>query len=715
MSDAARTDPRLAVRIAVDIGGTFTDGIAQLGADGAILTAKELTTPQDPSLAVATVVAELLRQARIIAGARGLEVEHRDVVHGTTLVTNAILERKGARTGLVVTRGTADALRIAREMRYDLYDLDIELPEPLVDRADVIEIDGRLDARGRELEPVSEQALEAVVERVRARGIESLGICLLHAYLDPIHEERVAGHLRRALPHLSISLSSRVANEIREYERMSTVAANAYVQPLAATYLRKLRSSLEEVGAAGPLRIMISSGGFTSDQSAADDPIDLLESGPAGGVLSALNTAALVGVADVLTFDMGGTTAKACVATDGAPAITYLFEAARARRFKKGSGLPILVPSIDLIEIGAGGGSIASRNALGLLKVGPQSAGAAPGPVSYALGGRDPTVTDADLMLGYLDPDNFLGGRMRLDAGLAEQAMQRLAGELGIGAMKLAQGICEVVNESMASAARVHVAEKGLDPRSLTMVATGGAGPVHAVEVAHKLGIRRILCSVAAGVGSCLGFLSAPARADRAWSNTRLLHAVDPAELVRVMQQLRASAAQELALAGVAEQAMEFVVAADLRYAGQGHSIAIELPFGELGGGSAETLTRLFEQRYAQLYGQTLPGGVLQVVTWRLCGRSAQRTQEFHLEPSAAQGSQARPAGRRRIHLPLLQGFGEVPVHDRYGLPPGTVLEGPLLLQEAESTVVVARPARVEVLANLSVSITLPQDDRSSR
>ncbi|MCA3177517.1 MAG: hydantoinase/oxoprolinase family protein [Burkholderiaceae bacterium] len=715
MSAGAGTDPPLAVRIAVDIGGTFTDGIAQIDADGAILTAKELTTPQDPSLAVATVVAELLRQAGLVAEARGLEVLHRDVVHGTTLVTNAILERKGARTGLVVTRGTADTLRIAREMRYDLYDLDIELPEPLVDRTDVIEIDGRLDARGTELEPVSDRALEDVVAHVRERGIESLGICLLHAYLEPAHEERVARYLRHALPKLSISVSNRVANEIREYERMSTVAANAYVQPLAATYLRKLRRSLEEVGAVGPLRIMLSSGGFTSDQSAADDPIDLLESGPAGGVLSALNTAALVGVTDVLTFDMGGTTAKACVATDGAPAITYLFEAARARRFKKGSGLPILVPSIDLIEIGAGGGSIASRDALGLLKVGPQSAGAAPGPVCYGLGGHDPTVTDADLMLGYLDPDSFLGGRMRLDARLSEAAMQRLAGELGIAPMKLAQGICEVVNESMASAARVHVAEKGLDPRGLTMVATGGAGPVHAVEVAHKLGIRRILCSVAAGVGSCLGFLSAPARADRAWSNARMLHAVDSAELVRVMRHLRASAAKELAQAGVAEESMVFVIVADLRYAGQGHSIAVELSFDELDTGLAAMIARRFEQRYVQLYGQTLPGGVLQVVTWRLRGRSAQRSQEFHLEPSATPGSRAATAGYRRIYLPPLQRFGEVPVHDRYALAPGTVLEGPLLLQEAESTVVVARPARVEVLPNRSLSITLPQDDRSSR
>ncbi|MGD9942644.1 MAG: hydantoinase/oxoprolinase family protein [Burkholderiaceae bacterium] len=715
MSGSSRAQNRLPVRIAVDIGGTFTDGIAQLGDDGLILTAKELTTPQDPSLAVATVVAKLLEQARAAAGVRGATAEHREVVHGTTLVTNAILERKGPHTGLIVTRGTADALRIAREMRYDLYDLDIELPEPLVDRADIIEIDGRLDARGRELEPVSAEALDAALAQIRARGIESLGICLLHSYLDPRHEQVVAQHVRRALPELSISLSSQIASEIREFERMSTVAANAYVQPLAASYLRRLRQSLENVGATGPLRIMISSGGFTSDQSAADDPIDLLESGPAGGVLSALNTAALTGVTEVLTFDMGGTTAKACVATEGVPAITYLFEAARARRFKKGSGLPILVPSIDLIEIGAGGGSIAYRNALGLLNVGPQSAGAVPGPACYGLGGNDPTVTDADLMLGYLDPENFLGGRMRLDPSLTERAMQRLAEELGITPMKLAQGICEVVNESMACAARVHVAEKGLDPRNLTMVATGGAGPVHAVEVAHKLGIRRILCSVAAGVGSCLGFLSAPARADRAWSNAALLEAVDGLELGRVMQQLRASAADELLSAGVSEQEMEFTVTADLRYVGQGHSIAVDMPFESLDADMPRMLAGLFERKYVQLYGQVLPGGVVQVVTWRLSGRSKQQTRQFHLEPAEAGTSGVRPAGHRQIYLPQRQAFGEVPIYDRYRVPPGSVLQAPLLLQEAESTIVVARAAEVQVLPDFSISITLSQDDRSSQ
>jgi N-methylhydantoinase A len=697
------------VRIAVDIGGTFTDGVAQLGARGRILTDKVLTTPDDPSLAVADIVARLLDQARIELGGEPGALVHQEVVHGTTLITNAIIERRGAHTALIVTAGTGDTLRIAREIRYDLYDIDIELPEPLVARDAVFELDERLDARGNELVPIAPEALERLVAEVRASGAQALGVCLLHSYLDPAHEEAVAAYFRDALPGLPVSISSRVAGEIREYERMSTVAANAYVQPLAATYLHKLRRSLVEVGAAGPLRIMVSSGGFTSDRSAAEVPIVLLESGPAGGVLSALNTAAAAGVSDVLTFDMGGTTAKACVATGGVPSITYLFEAARARRFKKGSGLPVLVPSIDLIEIGAGGGSIAFRSVLGLLNVGPQSAGAKPGPACYGQGGEDPTVTDADLILGYLDAGNFLGGRMRLDVGLARRAVERLATELGIAPLDLAWGICEVVNENMASAARVHVAEKGLDPRTLTMVATGGAGPVHAVEIAHKLGIRRVVCSIAAGVGSCLGFLSAPARADRAWSKTQPLADVDPAELAAVVVQLRASAAAELATAGVDPADMRFTLGADVRYAGQGHTLGIDQPLADVDDRAPQTFERLFVRRYEQLYGQTVPGGLVQVVTWRLSGRSTSDTQDFRL---AAVHPDAPPApiAHRPIYLPAGRGYGTVPVYERYALAPGTVLTGPLLLQEPESTLVVARDAEVEILANLSVSVTLRAD-----
>lgn len=695
----------VAIRIGVDIGGTFTDGVAQMVGQGRILTAKELTDVVDPSRGVALVVSKLLDQTRRALG-QGADIRTQEVVHGTTLVTNAILERKGVKTGLVVTRGTGDALQIAREIRYDMYDIDIELPEPLVPRTAVLTVGGRLDASGNELQPITPEMLDVLADEVEALGVESIGICTLHSYIAPVHEERIAAHLRKRFPELSISMSSRVAPEPREYERMSTVAANAYVQPIAEIYLRKLQDSLKEVGASSPLNIMVSSGGFTSVRSAADVPIVLLESGPAGGVLGALNTAAAVGVCDVLTFDMGGTTAKACVARDGVPSITFLFEAARARRFKKGSGLPILVPSIDLIEIGAGGGSIAHRSVLGLLNVGPQSAGASPGPACYGQGGVEPTVTDADLLLGYLDPDNFLGGRMKLHKDLARQAMDNLGAKLSLSGDEVAIGICDIVNENMASAARVHVAEKGMDPRSLTMLATGGAGPVHAIEVARKLGIRRVLCGIAAGVGSCLGFLAAPARADRAWARAQPLADVDKSELSAAVGQMRESAIEELSAAGVEAADMAFVLSADMRYLGQGHPISVESVLEDGADVEPAGFAALFTERYAALYGKTVPGGVEQVMAWRLSGRSKKATQAFHLH--AVHGNEdIEPVALRSIYLPDERAFSEVPVFDRYALPAGAQLDGPLLLQEPESTIVVARRARVDVLADLTVSITL--------
>jgi N-methylhydantoinase A len=698
------------IRVAVDIGGTFTDGVAEIGEGGHILTAKRLTTPGDPSLAVADVVADLVALARRGRNGGAAEISCRDIVHGTTLVTNTIIERKGVRTALVVTAGTRDTLEIAREIRYDSYDLDIELPRPLVPTRLIFEIDERLDASGRVLRRLDQAALKTLADRIARARVEAVGVCLLHSYLNPGHEAEIGAFLASRLPNLSISLSSRIAREMREYERMSTVAANAYVQPLASRYIRKLRRGLDEVGAKGPLRIMVSSGGFASDEAAAEAPITLLESGPAGGVISALNTAALAGVHDVLTFDMGGTTAKACVAVGGQPSVTYLFETARARRFKRGSGLPVLIPSIDLIEIGAGGGSIAAKSELGLLNVGPRSAAAVPGPACYGLGGTDPTVTDADLVLGYLDPGNFLGGRMSLDRSLADAAMARLARDLGIAPLELARGICDLVNENMATAARIHIAEHGLDPRALTMAATGGAGPVHAVEVAHKLGMRRVLCGVAAGVGSCLGFLAAPARADRVLPKAQPIGEVRPAELAPILAMLKGQIVEDLRKAGIADPAMEFLLSADIRYSGQGHSLVIEAPFAGFDEGAPSRYHEMFTSRYRQLYGHLVPGAVAQVVTWRLTGRSATRSREFIVDGVGAPAGTAshRQARERRIFLHDRRDYAVVPVHDRYALAPGTRLDGPLLLQEPESTIVVARAAQVEVLGNGTISIALP-------
>jgi N-methylhydantoinase A len=693
------------VRIAVDIGGTFTDGLAALSPGGEIWVAKTLTTPRDPGEAVSTVIAELLQQ---MAAARkaGDSPKITEVVHGTTLVTNTLIERKGAPTGLVVTKGTRDVLDIGREWRYDLYDLNLEIPEPLVALGKRHEVDERMDASGTVVVALGDSELERLLHAIDGLGVTSVAICLLHAYVSDAHEKKAAAALRSRFPDMAISISSGIAREIREYERMSTTAANAYVQPLVAQYLRNLDRRVSALVPEAPLRIMVSSGGFTSGEAAAETPILLLESGPAGGVLSALNTARANGIDQILAFDMGGTTAKACVAVGGEPLIAHSFEAARVRRFKRGSGLPILIPSIDLIEIGAGGGSIAHVNELGLLNVGPESAGADPGPACYGQGGTDATVTDADLALGYLNPDNFLGGEMQLRADLAQAALAKLAAKLQLSATEVAYGICDIVNENMAAAARIHIAEKGHDPRAFSMVATGGAGPVHVVEVARKLRIPRVLATIAAGAGSCLGLLAAPARVDRSWSNPTLVRDIDWSRVAKVYAQLRADAERELASAGAARAGIKWYIGAEMRYAGQGHNVSVTLPWMRIDRSTAAPLVREFERNYRQLYGHLVPNAVPQVITWRLTGRSAVKSHRFTWGDERAR-SKPNLRGKREIFLPQRKRYASVPVYERYSLAPGTRLAGPLILEERESTLVVPVVARIEILRDYTVSVLM--------
>jgi N-methylhydantoinase A len=695
-------DPRQRLRIAVDIGGTFTDGVAEEAASGRIWVGKCLTTPDDPGVGVSEVVGQLL--AKI--GGEDAPGNVSEVVHGTTLVTNTLIERKGVPTGLVVTAGTADALDIRRETRYDLYELDLELPEPLVRPERRYEIEERLDSAGEVVAPLSDESIDAVVRALTDSGVEAIAVCLLHGYVNDVHERRLHAALRRRLPGVSISISSRVAREIREYERMSTTVANAYVQPLMARYLGLLSERMRQVGIPGQLRIMLSSGGFTSAEAAVETPILLLESGPAAGVLSAVNTGFLSDIDHVLAFDMGGTTAKACVAIGGAPAVAHTFEAARVRRFKRGSGLPILIPSIDLIEIGAGGGSIASVDSLGLLKVGPQSAGSVPGPAAYDRGGTEATVTDADLVLGYLDADNFLGGEMTLRRDLAEGALGRLGDRLGLDQAEIAWGIANIVHENMAAAARIHIAEKGLDPRAFTMVATGGAGPVHAVEVARKLRIKRLLCPIAAGAGSCLGLLAAPARVDRSWSKLELLDALDWDEVRGVLAGLHQDARSELHSAGAGEASVSWTLTLEMRYAGQGSTMNVMLPYADVGPSLTPTIRTAFEENYRALYGSVVPHAHPEVVTWRLTGKSELLAKSFTWAEMRGKDDNAPPR-RREIYLPLSGSYAEVAVYDRYALPAGTVIDGPVVLEERESTLVVPVPARIEILPNLTVSITL--------
>ncbi|MCC6469839.1 MAG: hydantoinase/oxoprolinase family protein, partial [Alphaproteobacteria bacterium] len=581
------------LEIAVDVGGTFTDGVLLDTATDKIFVAKALTTPSDPGEAIVTVVDDLLRQARDPLGS-GSPGAVRRVVHGTTLITNTLIERRGGRTALVVTKGTRDVLDIARELRYDTYDLAIEYPVPLVPVEDRYELAERLGPQGQVWRRLAKSDLSGLTRRIAAKGYDAVAICLMHASVDDAHERAVAKALAAKLKGIPISTSAEVAREIGEYERMSTVTANAYVQPMVARYLAALVDRLKKLALDATLDIMVSNGGFTSGRLASRTPIRLLESGPAGGVMSGINCAQVEGITRVLAFDMGGTTAKACVAVDGKPSITHSFEFGRVQRFKRGSGLPAVVPSIDLIEIGAGGGSLASLNALGLLQVGPQSAGAEPGPACYGQGGTQATVTDADLLLGYLDPDAFLGGRMKLDVGQARAALATIGGRLGLNAEQAAWGVHDVVNEKMAAAARTHIAEKGLDARRFVMVTTGGAGPVHAIDVARRLRIGEILCPIASGVGSCLGFLAAPARADRSWSKVERLADLDFGGLRTRAKAARDEIAGELRLCGLDPKDIVWTWSAEMRYLGQGNSIKVDLG-ADLAGLDAAEAARRFE------------------------------------------------------------------------------------------------------------------------
>ena len=686
----------MSYQIAVDIGGTFTDGVLLDEASHRIWVGKTLTTYDDPGNGIADVVEQLLAQKP------DNDQAITRVVHGTTLITNTLLERKGSRVALIVNQGTRDTLDIRRELRYDIYDLTITFPPPLVAPDDRYEVSCRIGPDGAVWQPVDESELGDVASAVANSGAEAVGVCLLHAAVSGENEQAIADTVRASAPELPVTLSSELAAEIGEYERMSTVAANAYVQPTVARYLGMLNGRLRDMGIDGRLDIMVSNGGFTDADQAARFPIRLLESGPAGGVLSAINCGAVNGIDRLLAFDMGGTTAKSCLAVDGKPEITHLFEFARERRFKRGSGLPAKSPSIDLIEIGAGGGSIARIDGLGLLQVGPDSAGSEPGPACYGLGGEAATVTDADLVLGYLDAGSFLGGRMKLDVDRARDALAKTGAAIGLDTVATAWGIHDIVNENMAAAARTHIAEKGHDARRFAMIATGGAGPVHAIDVARRLRIRRIVCPVASGVGSCLGFLAAPARSDRSWSKVEALCDADLDAVTVRLAEARASGGAELAAAGIDPCKVAWRATAELRYVGQGNTVDVTID----GRPERDAILAGFEGAYGKVFGRLVPGGVPEVVTWRLVGTSPMPPRPFALD-AAELGDGT--ASTRAIYLPDISDFADVPVYDRYALAPDTRLEAPLVMVEPESTLVVAYPAEVAVLADGSVEVLLTE------
>jgi N-methylhydantoinase A/oxoprolinase/acetone carboxylase beta subunit len=697
-------------RFGFDIGGTFTDFVLIDAASGHVESYKTLTTPDAPSRAVLEGWTALLERT----GASGSEVA--TAIHGTTLITNALIERKGATTALVTTRGFADVLDTQREMRYDIYDLHGGPVEHLVPRFLRFEADGRLDTFGEEVEPVDPTSLQPMLELLDEAGVRedigSVAICFLNAFTNPAHEQAVRAWLEERMPHATFSLSSEVAPEIREYERMSTTVCNAYVQPLTERYLRRLQQDLGASGYAHELYLMLSSGGVTNLDKAASLPVRLVESGPAAGALAAVFYGELTGNADLVSFDMGGTTAKMCLIRDGQPSMADTFEIARVHRFKRGSGLPVRVPTIELIEIGAGGGSIARVDELGLLKVGPHSAGADPGPASYGAGGTEPTVTDADAVLGYLNPDYFLGGRMTLDLGAAERAVrEKVAEPLGLDLAEAAYGVHRVVNETMISATRVHIAEQGADPRRLKLIAFGGAGPVHADAIARALKMQGYICPASAGVASALGFLTAPASFEFARTHIARLSDENLGDLEHIYRELEEEGRATLAEAGVPEEAMRFVRQADLRHVGQGHEIVVELPHGDLAGVDlGEELKPHFYESYERIYGHAHRHLDLEITTCRLTASGPKPT--VTLEELRAGGSpEAAVKGSREAFFAEAGGFVDTPLYDRSKLAPGATFEGPAIVEEVDSTAVIGPGTTVTVDAYANLVATFHGGD----
>jgi N-methylhydantoinase A len=670
-------------RLAVDIGGTFTD--LALEANGKRTSVKVLTTPRAPEEGVLTGIAEILKESGVKPADLGL------VIHGTTLATNAIIERKGARTALIVTEGFRDSIEMAFEHRFEQYDIFMQKPPPLVPRDLRFGIPERLDGRGNVLIPLDEDAVRALVPKLEAQKIEAVAIGYMHAYLDGKHERRTRDILGELMPGLSITLSSEASPEIREYERWSTAVANAYVQPVMDRYLGRLDKALRERGFTCPLYMITSGGGLTALETARKFPIRLVESGPAGGAILAAALARQCGLDKVLSFDMGGTTAKICLIDDGEPQHSRTFEVARQYRFLKGSGLPLRIPVIEMVEIGAGGGSIAHVDSLARINVGPESAGAEPGPASYGRGGTEPTVTDADVVLGRLDPGYFAGGTIKLSPDKAGDAVDKAVGApLDLKRLDAAFGVSEIVEENMANAARVHAVERGKELQARTMIAFGGAAPIHAARLAEKLGIDRVLVPEGAGVGSAVGFLMAPVAYEVVRSRYVQLDRdkFDPAFVNRLFAEMRAEA--EAVVKAAAPQAKLIATrTADMRYRGQGHEITVALPNGEFTAQSRETLIELYEKGYAATFGRTIPGLAVEIMNWTL--RLAAEQPPVPKCPPQPADKPAKARGRRPVYDPADQDMRDVPVYHRTDLSIGSHIPGPAVIAEDETTTIVPK------------------------
>jgi len=669
-----------AIRLGVDIGGTFTDVALEVG--DRRYTAKGLTTARAPETGVLAIV-------RAITGEAGIEPgEVQLIIHGTTLATNALIERKGAKTALLTTEGFRDVVEIRHENRFEQYDVNIDLPPPLVPRRLRVPIRERIDAQGNVLVPLDEASMTRALNLIAAQNVEAVAIGFLHSFTNPEHERRVGEAVGRRLPHVAVSLSSDVSPEMREYERFSTACANAYLQPLIGSYLNRLVRELEQSGFRCPMLLMTSGGGVTTTETAIRFPVRLVESGPAGGAIFAACIARQHELDQVVSFDMGGTTAKICFIDQGRPQTSRAFEVARVYRFTKGSGLPLRIPVIEMVEIGAGGGSIAAIDSLGRITVGPQSAGSEPGPVCYGRGGSDPTVTDADLILGRIDPATFSGGKMRLDASAAQRGVaERIGANLNLAAEHAALGISEMVDENMANAARVHAIESGKDLRPRTLIAFGGAAPLHAARVAEKLGISRVLIPANAGVGSAVGLLRAPVAYEvvRGW--LMRLSNFEPENANRLLTDMR-SEAEAIVRRGTPDALLTERRSAFMRYRGQGHEIAVELPVRAFKSADRAAITALFEDAYRRLYSRPIPGVDIEILSWVVTISAPAHGELASAMPVRPNEPKAR--ARRPLFDPQAGEFQNVPIHWRGDLGPGAKIAGPAVIAEDDTSTVVS-------------------------
>ena len=679
----AEVSPRY--RIGFDIGGTFTDFVLADADVGTIRLHKCLTTPEDPSVGVLGGLSDLLGAAELSLGEIG------QLVHGTTLVTNAIIERRGSTVALLTTRGFRDTLEFGHEQRYDIHDLFLSFPPELVPRRLRIEVEERISRDGDVIVPLNlEQACTAVSKLVD-QGVTAVAVCFLHSYKNPTHEQAVRDLIRAEFASLSVSISSEVQPQLREYERTSTTVANAYVQPLTQSYIANLERAFEQQGFRGRFHLVQSSGGLISPATACEFPVRLLESGPAGGGQATAYLGRLLKRPDVISFDMGGTTAKGCLIQNGEAEVAQMMEAARVHRFKKGSGLPIVAPVIDMIEIGAGGGSIAWVDQMDLLRVGPASAGADPGPACYGRYKDDvaeakATVTDACLLLGYLNADNFLGGRMALDQAAADAAVGDIAAKLSLETVEVAWGIYDIVCENMAAATRVHVVEKGRDPRRYAMVAMGGAGPVHAARVARKLGASEVIVPPASGAASALGFLASPISFEASRSFPSSLDTLDFQVINELLAQLEDRARNLISDAGVDEGSIIVKRRAEMRLFGQMHDLTIPLPDEPLNATNTEEVRSEFAAEYTRRYTELYAGATIQILSWKVECASPASAPSFTLATRTAENPSVRRS--RPAYFPEEGGFVDAAVYDRYALRPDDTIVGPAIIEEHESTTV---------------------------